>query len=109
MAKALNEAQKIYDDEQTKSKRKADYEDACAKAAVAMNDAIDAYARWMGVKVTGMVQDAASIATQIDTMYALAQVSDTLGASDVIAEKASNIAKGISDVFDWFLRDNGLK
>lgn len=109
LAKALNAAQKIYDDERTKSRYKADYDNACVRAAVAMNDAIDAYARWTGVKATGMIQDTTSIAAQIDAMYALAQVSDTLVPSDVIAEKATNIAKGISDVFDWFLRDNGLK
>ena len=107
MATMLNKAQETVDKERDSKARKIAFERYCADAAIAMNDAIDAYAHWKDADVEGLTFDADTVSDIIQTMVS---VGDFLSGHPNKNSKSADrsASKNFADVVDKFLRDNGI-
>ena len=110
MATMLNKAQEAVDKERDSKARKIAFERYCADAAIAMNDAIDAYAHWKDADVEGLSFDADTVSDIIQTMVSVGDFLSVLsGHPNKNSKNADRSAsKNFADVVDKFLRDNGI-
>ena len=110
MAKMLNMAQETIDKERDSKAREIAFERYCADAAIAMNDAIDAYAHWKDVDVEGLTFDADTVSDIIQTMVSVGDFLNVLSGHTNTNSKSANknASKNFADVVDKFLRDNGI-
>lgn len=110
MATMLNKAQETVDKERDSKARKIAFERYCADAAIAMNDAIDAYAHWKDVDVEGLTFDADTVSDIIQTMVSVGDFLNVLsGHTNTNSKTTSKSAsKNFADVVDKFLHDNGI-
>lgn len=110
MAKMLNMAQETIDKERDSKARKIAFERYCADAAIAMNDAIDAYAHWKNADVEGLTFDADTVSDIIQTMVSVGDFLNVLSGHPNTNSKSANksASKNFADVVDKFLRDNGI-
>ena len=106
MATMLNKAQETIDKERDSKARKIAFERYCADAAIAMNDAIDAYAHWKDVDVEGLTFDADTVSDIIQTMVSVGGFLNVLSGHPNTNSKS--VSKNFADVVDKFLRDNGI-
>ena len=110
MAKMLNMAQETIDKERDSKAREIAFERYCADAAIAMNDAIDAYAHWKDVDVEGLTFDADTVSDIIQTMVSVGDFLNVLSGHPNTNSNTTNksASKNFSDVVDKFLRDNRI-
>ena len=110
MARMLNMAQETIDKERDSKAREIAFERYCADAAVAMNDAIDAYAHWKDVDVEGLTFDADTVSDIIQTMVSVGGFLSVLSGHPNTNSSTTNksASKNFADVVDKFLRDNGI-
>ena len=110
MARMLNMAQETIDKERDSKAREIAFERYCADAAIAMNDAIDAYAHWKDVDVEGLTFDADTVSDIIQTMVSVGGFLNVLSGHPNTNSKNANksASKNFADVVDKFLRDNGI-
>ena len=108
MAKALNAAQKVIEEEKSKSKKEQWFKEACAVAASSMNNALDAYGGWKGIDVDDLTWDADMCADIIKIACELNKVID-VHPDPKDMDTLESFAKNVKDTFDWFLKENGLK
>lgn len=110
MATMLNKAQETVDKERNSKAREIAFNRYCEDAAIAMNDAIDAYAHWKDVDVEGLSFDADTVSDIIKTMVSvggfLSVLSGQINTNN--NTKSKSASKNFSDVVDKFLRDNGI-
>ncbi len=106
MATMLNKAQEAVDKERNSKAREIAFERYCADAAIAMNDAIDAYAHWKDVDVEGLTFDADTVSDIIQTMVSVGGFLSVLSGHTNTNSKSAS--KNFADVVDKFLRDNGI-
>ena len=109
MATMLNKAQETVDKERNSKAREIAFNRYCADAAVAMNDAVDAYAHWKDVDVEGLTFDADTVNDIIQTMVSVGGFLNVLSGHANKNNKSAN--KDFSDfasVVDKFLHDNGI-
>lgn len=109
MATILNKAQETIDKERDSKARKIAFERYCADAAVAMNDAVDAYAHWKDVDVEGLTFDADTVNDIIQTMVSVGGFLNVLsGHTNKINKSANKDFADFASVVDKFLHDNGI-
>ena len=110
MARMLNMAQETIDKERDSKAREIAFERYCADAAIAMNDAIDAYAHWKDVDVEGLTFDADTVSDIIQTMVSVGGFLSVLSGHPNKNNKNADrsASKNFADVVDKFLRDNGI-
>ena len=110
MAKMLNMAQETIDKERDSKAREIAFERYCADAAIAMNDAIDAYAHWKDVDVEGLTFDADTVSDIIQTMVSVGDFLNVLSGHPNTNSNTTNksASKNFADVVDKFLRDNRI-
>ena len=110
MAKMLNMAQETIDKERDSKAREIAFERYCADAAIAMNDAIDAYAHWKNADVEGLTFDADTVSDIIQTMVSVGDFLNVLSGHPNTNSNTTNksASKNFADVVDKFLRDNRI-
>lgn len=108
MTTMLNMAQKTIDSERNSQARKIAFERYCADAAVAMNDAVDAYAHWKDTDMSGLTFDAEMVSDIIETLGTLGDIFDFLRGSKNDKPAGKSASQNFADVVDKFLHDNGI-